>query len=85
MCLILVVVCPGTDSGVSRYDDGAGVLEAGRIGCAAEEDKAERLQTNISVGMYGAKPKVYRGTPLVRKHTPLGPYRRPMPSVVWRS
>ena len=28
---------------------------------------------------------VYRGTSLTRKRTPLGPYRRPMPRVLWWS
>ena len=31
------------------------------------------------------KVRVHTGTSLMRKRTPLGPYRRPMPRVLWRS
>jgi len=29
--------------------------------------------------------RIYKGTSLIRKRTPLGPYRRPMPRVLWGS
>jgi hypothetical protein len=28
---------------------------------------------------------LHKGTLLMRKHTPLGPYSRPMPRALWRS
>ena len=31
---------------------------------------------------YPPSPPLYRGTSLTRKHTSLGPYRRPMPRVL---
>ena len=36
--------------------------------------KEPRVKTNV--------PLFYRGTSLIRKCTPLGPYRRPMPRVL---
>jgi len=48
-----------------------------------KKNGSERLRVRQDPGME-ALPRVYGGTSLIRKRTPLGPYRRPMPSVqVW--
>ena len=43
------------------------------------ENVASSLESGAQLG------GVYRGTSLTRKRTPLGPYSRPMPRVVWVS
>jgi len=48
------------------------------------EDKL--LHSRSAAGSRGAcVPERYRGTSLMRNHLTLGPYRRPMPRVLWWS
>ena len=54
--------------------------------CVCEREKErvrERKRARVVAGLKGAATLLpYRGTPLIRKPTPLGPYRRPMPRVL---
>ena len=45
----------------------------------------QALVLDFPKGFYSPEMRVYRGTSLIRKRSPLGPYRRPMPRVVGES
>ena len=58
----------------------------------ADPERQSRSKENPHTSLHSTKspptPRIestYRGTSLTRKRTPLGPYRRPMPRVIWGS
>ena len=55
------------------------VSERGRAGCRVRDGQTD------SKGSESGEAEDYRGASLIRKHTTLGPYRRPMPRILGRS
>ena len=53
-------------------------IRGGRVGTGLRRSYASCLL----IGPYSRAIFTYRGTSLVRKRTPLGPYSRPMPRVL---